>query len=94
MNGGVLDPVKVREARRKEIHEVTVKHTVYTRVPLATCWAETGKAPIDLRWIDANKGDDARPEYRSWLVGRELKVRNTTLTAADLLASTTPFEML
>eukprot|EP00972_Heterocapsa_arctica_P022818 3358431-Heterocapsa_arctica.AAC.1 len=67
---------------------------VYTKVPLAQCREETGKAPTSLRWIDTNKGDDQSPEHRSRLVVRELKRKITTLSASELFASTPPLEML
>ena len=33
----------------------------------------SGKVPITLKWVDRNKGDDERPNYRSRLVCREVK---------------------
>eukprot|EP00972_Heterocapsa_arctica_P091397 13485126-Heterocapsa_arctica.AAC.1 len=64
VNGGELRLELVRKARGDELIEVDNRE-VYTKVPLAQCWEETGKAPISRRWIDTNKGDDASPEYRS-----------------------------
>ena len=40
--------------------------------------AVTGKAPISVDWVDANKGDESRLELRSRLVVQETK-RVTTL---------------
>ena len=33
--------------------------------------AKTGKAPITVRWVDTNKGDDDDTNYRSRLVAME-----------------------
>ncbi len=38
------------------------------------CWEQTGKAPIGVRWVDINKGDEINPEYRSRLVAKEIKI--------------------
>ena len=63
----------VRKARRDETQEFA-KHGMYTKVPgKRECWAATGKGPIGVRWVDINKGDEDRPEYRSRLVAKELK---------------------
>ena len=45
---------------------------------------------ISTKWIDTNKGDRDRPDYRARLVGREFKVDNRT----DLFAATPPLESL
>eukprot|EP00972_Heterocapsa_arctica_P078892 11634914-Heterocapsa_arctica.AAC.1 len=42
-----LRPELVRKARGDELVGVD-KHEVYTKLPLAQCWEETGKAPISL----------------------------------------------
>ena len=34
------------------------------------CMTETGRAPIPTDWVDMNKGDSLRPNYRSSLVCR------------------------
>ena len=93
VNGGLLIPSKVRAARSEELEEVA-KHEVYTRRTLKECYEVTGRPPIQLRWVDTNKGDDSSPEYRSRLVVKELKKRNTTLSPHELYASTPPLEMI
>ena len=50
-----------------------VKCKVWIKVPISECYTNTGKAPVDTRWIDINKGDDDNPNYRFRLVGREFK---------------------
>ena len=66
------------------------KHGVYTKVSEKECWRVTGKGPIGTRWVDINKGDEDRPEYRSRLVAKELK----TDKREDLFAATPPIEAL
>ena len=64
------------------------KHGVYVKVPIEECWANTGKYPIHTRWVDVNKGDEVKPEYRSRLVAEEIKRDNPE----DLFAATPPLE--
>ena len=70
VSGKELDPEKVTRARQEEMAEFR-KHKVYVKVPLAQCWAQTGKKPIGVRWVDINKGDEENPEYRSRLAAKE-----------------------
>ena len=50
-----------------------------------------GKNIISTRWLDVNKGDGNRPDYRARLVGRELKLKDRRL---DLFEATPPLESL
>ena len=59
-------------------------------VPLQQCWDETGKSPIQLRWIDRNTRDENDPLYRSRIVAKEIK----TYANPDLFAATPPVEYL
>ena len=45
---------------------------------------------ISTKWVDTNKGDDANPNYRARLVGRELALTKRH----DLFAATPPLEAL
>ena len=74
------------EARRLEL-EFFRKMGVYTKVPRAQ--AGNNKI-IATRWIDTDKGDAENPNYRSRLVGREIK----TDERPDLFAATPPLESL
>ena len=65
-------------------------HGVYIKVPLQECWDATGQGPIGTKWIDINKGDKLHPEYRSRLVGQEIKMDKRS----DLFAATPPIEAL
>ena len=66
VNGGYLDAVKVRAARQEEIDWVK-SSDLYDVVPRS----EATEKPIDLRWVDTDKGDT----YRSRLVLRDIKAR-------------------
>ena len=87
LTGKELDPQQVSAARQEEMKEFQ-KHDVYVKVPLAQCWARTGRKPIGVRWIDINKGDEKKPKYRSRLVAKEIKVDKRD----DLFAATPPLE--
>ena len=63
-----LDPELVREARRQEIDFVT-KMKVYDKVPRSVA-VRAGKRVIGVRWIDINKGDSIRVNYRSRMVAK------------------------
>ena len=95
ITGAKLDPQKVFEAHRVEMEFMTTLN-VWDVVPVDECWAETGRAPIGTRWIDQNKGDDARPDYRSRLVVQETRTSGT-IAAGDIaatFAATPPLEAL
>jgi hypothetical protein len=79
-----------KESRRRgqERWKSSEKHGVYVKVPLEECWKETGREPIGARWVDINKGDKEKPEYRSRLVAQEIKVDERE----DLFAATPPLE--
>lgn len=87
MSGDKLDIEGVNKARAEDIAEVH-KHNLYTKVPIKECWDNTGKGPIGTRWVDANKGDEVNPEYRSRLVAQEVK----TDRREDRFAATPPLE--
>ncbi len=60
---------------------------VYTKVLRSSIG--DGKV-LTTRWIDVNKGDQENPDYRSRLVGREIRKDNRL----DLFAATPPLESL
>ena len=94
VHGTPLRADLVREAREEELRWVR-KEGIYLRVPLRQCYERTGKAPLDTRWIDVNKGDNRRPAYRSRMVVREIKARKKLmdrLPAASLFSATPPVE--
>ena len=67
--GKMLDPRRVREARREEIR-YTEKMKVRKKIPIKTA-ERYGWKVIATRWIDVDKGDQDNPNYRSRLVGKE-----------------------
>ena len=70
VSGQVLDPSMMIKARRDEI-KYFKEMGVYEKVDISESWAQTGKAPIAVPWVDINKGDTQNPLYRSRLVAKE-----------------------
>ena len=93
VRGGALDAERVRAARREEV-EWCRKMCVWERYPRTDMLAEGGRA-ISLRWVDTDKGDAQRPNYRSRLCVREIKKamkRSEIPQAADLFSGMPPLE--
>ena len=89
VSGKALDPKQVKKARKEEI-EYVHKMGFYVKVPVAECFKQTGKALITVRWIDINKGDNEKPNYRFRLIAREIN----TYKRGDFFAATPPLEAL
>ena len=68
--------------------EYVRKHQVYTRVPRAQCYAETGRPPIKTGWADTNKGTHEAPNVRCRWVTKEYNAGKRP----DLFAGTPPLE--
>ena len=85
--GAELDPAKVRQARSEEVAYIR-KMGLDNKVPVEECLRKTGRKPIQVRWIDINKGDAIHPNYRSRLVAKEIN----TYKRMDLFAATPPLE--
>ena len=81
-----LDKDSVIAARKLEINYFK-KMGVYKKVPRLRA-RELSCKVIITKWLDTNKGDDITPNYRSRLVGREIKRANRV----DLFAATPPLE--
>eukprot|EP00971_Amphidinium_carterae_P166955 3308758-Amphidinium_carterae.1 len=64
--GTLLEPELVRKARQLELDWIKSRE-VYTRVPLSECLENIGKKPLSMTWVDTDKGDATRPNYRSRL---------------------------
>ena len=88
-SGASLKPALMVQARREEI-QYFKDMKVYEKVMLEECWEQTGKGPIDVRWVDINKGDEVNPNYRSRLVAKEFKDD----LKPELYAATPPSECL
>ena len=63
---------------------------MYSKVPIRECLEKAGRKPIGVKWVDVNKGDERRPEYRSRLVAKEIKRDKREY----LFAATPPLEAL
>ena len=86
LTGEPLEKETLIAARKLEM-DFFKKRGVYRKV-LRQQWMKT----ISTRWIDTNKGDDQRKDYRARLVGRELKA--ATGRRDDVFAATPPLESL
>ena len=84
-----LIPELVMKARAEELKYFD-EMGVYEYATLDECKRVTGKSPIGTRWIDINKGDSTKTNYRSRLVAKEFKVD----VRPDLFAATPPTECL
>ena len=93
VTGQRLDPAKVLVARTEEL-EFMDKLDVMTEVPLEQCWLETNAKPVGTKWVDINKGDDARVELRARLVAMELKSQQVRagISRDDVFSATPPLE--
>ena len=61
----------MKKARAMEMDYFTSRD-VYTKMPREEAFRRMGKAPISVKWVDVNKGDDSEPNYRSRLVAGEI----------------------
>ena len=59
----------IKEARKEEVGFMS-KKGIWSVRPVAECWAKTGKAPVTVKWVDVNKGDDKNIIVRSRLCAR------------------------
>ena len=71
VTGETLEPNLVMNARKEELKYFD-EMAVYEYAAVEDCWSATGSGPIGTRWIDINKGDTSRPNYRSRLVAKYL----------------------
>ena len=89
VSGKPLETSKVEAARAEEL-DFAERYNLWTAVPIQEAWDVTGKGPISSRWIDLDKGDLDKPNYRSRLVIQE--VRHSGIDA--IFAATPPLESL
>ena len=69
IRGAMLDPHEVSKARKVEI-DYAGKKPVWSKMPREVAKANGWKI-IKPRWIDIDKGDEDKPNYRSRMVGKE-----------------------
>ncbi len=67
-----MDKELVKEAGKAEM-ETFKKHGVCEKVKVEECWRETGKGPVGVEWVDTNKSDEEKPEYRCRFVAKEIQ---------------------
>jgi hypothetical protein len=94
VHGTALQAALVRQAREEELTWVR-KEGIYIKVPLWQCYERAVEATLDTRWIDANKGDDDKPNYRSRIVVREIIARKKLaeqLPGVQLISATPPLK--
>jgi hypothetical protein len=91
LTGQVLRDDLVKAARAVELQYFNSKG-VWKRVPRSRARASTGRAPISVRWVDVNKGDDLNVNYRSRLVARQLEATDTS--GKSYFAPAPPLEAL
>ena len=86
VSGKELDPAEVAKARSMEMDYVA-KKGVWKVIPRDVA-RSNGWKTIPTRWIDINKGDSAKPNYRSRLVAKEFN----NGAQEGLFAATPPLE--
>ena len=87
LTGKQLSPTEVYKARLKKCCQ---GRGVVEKVPVSKCFETTGKAPIGVRWIDHNKGDDVNPNIRCRFVAQEYNKGKED----GLFAGTPPLEAM
>ncbi|CAK0893091.1 unnamed protein product, partial [Prorocentrum cordatum] len=96
VHGGYLEAGLVAQARAVE-REWVKKQELIEIVPRSLAFAETGRPPIPLKWVDTNKGDAERPNYRSRLVVKEIKAKkrpDEQLEASEVFSAMPPLEAM
>ena len=88
-SGKKLDPKKVRQARDEELAEL--ERRVYVEADVEECVKVTGKKPIQVRWVDVDKGFGV---YRSRLVAKDFRPKNRIDDREGLYAATPPLEVV
>ena len=83
-------PAELTRAARQEELDFMQDWHVWDVVPVAESWSVTGKAPLQGKWVDVNKGDLERPVVRSRYVAKEFA--NTK--SDDFFSPTPPLEAL
>ena len=86
---GVLPSKMVEEARKEEIGFMQGRN-IWSLRPIEDCWQDTGKAPVTVRWVDANKRGKDEFLIRSRLVARDFEGNDNDRD--DVFAGTPPLE--
>jgi hypothetical protein len=83
-------PADLTAAARAEELAFMTEWQVWDVVPVAECWKNTGKKPLQSKWVDVNKGDLKRPVVRSRFVAKEFADKRSD----EFFAATPPLEAL
>jgi hypothetical protein len=83
-------PADLTAAARAEELAFMAEWQVWDVVPVAECWKNTGKKPLQSKWVDVNKGDLKRPVVRSRFVAKEFADKRSD----EFFAATPPLEAL
>jgi hypothetical protein len=83
-------PATLTAAARAEELEFMKQWGVWDVVPTTECWKNTGKRPLQSKWVDVNKGDLQRPVVRSRFVAKEFADKRSD----EFFAATPPLEAL
>ena len=78
LTGLHLPPDLCRAARAKELECFNTKQVWDVRSINEAC-RRMGRAPISVRWVETNKGDDQSPNIRSRLVAKEIRTAGNIL---------------
>ena len=65
-----LDAERVRNVRLHKSKQLYT-HRVYEKFPAQECWDATGNEPVQVKWVDINKGDAIHQEYGTRLVANK-----------------------
>ena len=88
--GQILDPKLVETAREEEL-KFMEGFGIFEETSVEECRRETGRMPVDTKWVDVNKGSEAEPVVRSRLAARDFKPKGEK-ERGDLFAAMPPLE--
>ena len=77
--------------------EYLKKQAVYEKRPTSEAFKVLGRKPIPVRWLDTDKGDPTKPNFRSRLVVKDIKAAKSEseqLPQNLLFSSTPPLESM
>jgi hypothetical protein len=83
-------PPDLTAASRAEEIAFMKEWEVWDVVPISESWRLTGRAPLQGKWVDVNKGDFSRPVIRSRYVAKEFADKRSD----EFFAATPPLEAL
>ena len=88
--GDILEPRMVAAARSEETRYMD-DIGMFEDATDEECLTNTGKPPVDTKWVDVHKGSRQDPVVRSRLVARDFKPKGET-ARGDLFAAMLPLE--